>query len=108
MVINCRIQTVMKMLMEKLGIEIPEYTFDRGVDIWVDKDKKLRAQGITRNGTLYENYKKMTCNYQEGANAQVVNLEFFGHYHEKKLEIKVPTKLLEGNEKVKLIMVCDP
>lgn len=108
MVINCRIQTVMKMLMEKLGIEIPEYTFDRGVDIWVDKDKKLRAQGITRNGTLYENYKKMTCNYQEGANAQVVNLEFFGHYHEKKLEIKVPTKLLEGNKKVKLIMVCDP
>lgn len=33
----------MKMLMEKLGIEIPEFTFDRGVDIWVDKDKNLRA-----------------------------------------------------------------
>lgn len=47
MVIHCRIQELMSRLMEKLGIEIPQFTFERGIDVWLDKKKTMRAQGLT-------------------------------------------------------------
>ena len=65
--IHCRIQTVMKMLMEKLGIEIPHFTFDRGVDVWLDKTNKVRAQGVTRDATRFDNFRRFSCAYKPGA-----------------------------------------
>jgi len=108
MVIHCRIQTVMKMLMEKLGIEIPQFTFDRGVEVWLDKFKNLKVQGITREGTRYENFKKMSFNYEKSSQEYLLNLQFFGHYKENKLAMRIPEKLLQPGQKVKIIMVCDP
>ena len=84
------------MLMEKLGIEIPQFTFDRGVDVWINKYNSLMVQGVTREGTRYENFKKMSFNFQESTQEYLLNLQFFGHYRENKLAIKVPAKLLEG------------
>lgn len=108
MIIHARIQVVMKKLMEKLGIEIPAYTFDRGIDIWLDKTKTLRAQGITREATRYENFKRMIGSYRSGTKEQTLKFQFFGHYRENDLTIKVPNKYLESGKKFKIVTVCDP
>lgn len=49
----------MKKLMEKLGVPIPEFTFERGIDLWLGKDGKVRGAGVTREATKFENFKKM-------------------------------------------------
>jgi len=108
MVIHCRIQTVMKKVMQKLGIPIPQFTFDRGIDIWVDKKKTLQALGMTRESTRYENFKKMNVNYNSKPHEHQIKFQFFSHYRENNLTVKIPTKYVEGGKKLKLVMVCDP
>lgn len=95
-------------LMQKLAIDIPKFTFERRINVWLDNRKQVRAQGCTNEGTKFENFKAMACTYKPEDKVQVVSFQFFGHYNENKVYVRIPTDVLESGKKFKLVMVCDP
>lgn len=76
--------------------------------MWLGNNKKVYSEGVTCEGTRYENFKNMKCNYDPSKNEQIVEYDFFNHYNENKMYVQIPTGLLEVGKKFKLVMVCDP
>jgi len=106
MIIHARIQTVMKMLMEKLEIPIPEFVVERGFNISKSKSDQIKAQGTTMEGTDFENFKIFGAKYNKQASVQVLKFGFFNHYRENQISINIPTEFFD--QKFKLILAGNP
>ena len=67
--------------------------------MWLDRNKKVQAQGVSSEGTFYENFKNWGCQYNPSNAKQTFTFNFFNHYNENKLMVKVPTDALESGKK---------
>merc|ERR1712178_1946 len=111
----------MTLLMKKLNLEIPPFKLQRilKVDLEELKDgkEKVTAQGIDRNGGIYDLFNSLKVNGsaknsvildKNAGDNVVINLAFQGHYNENDLEISVSRKMLRENlNSVRIIMSGD-
>lgn len=94
LIIHARIQTVMKMLMEKLEVPIPEFVVERGINVWMENSGQIKAQGTTMCATNFENFKTFNATYNKDAKDQVLKFSFFNHYRENTISVNIPTEFL--------------
>lgn len=79
LVIHAKIDDVIRALMKRLQIDIPEFRLNRYILV----DKKGKVTPVDRDGTPFDFVK--TCHVS--ADSSKLKLQFYGHYNEPDLEL---------------------
>ena len=129
LIIHEQVDKVIKMVMAKLEIPIPDFRRNYRLKITVSEDKKsLKFTGVDSNGACYTIFKTMRVNGIAPAAAQFpqnarqvqpysqaitknnisefsIQCSFQGHYNEPQLNLKVPFDVLCDHGSVEFNMV---
>ncbi|KAL4501444.1 hypothetical protein ABPG72_021251 [Tetrahymena utriculariae] len=114
--INAMCDDVMKMVMKKLKIEIPEFILQRRLVLQKGDKNSLLVSAEDQNESPYEIYKKVSIEYGKANNIETkqkapfsftpkqnsftVNLGFYEHYGEQEFKLDVDMAALPLNKKV--------
>ena len=130
LVIHAKCDDIMKLLMEKLGYNIPVWQMKKRVEVSLIEDgariqvrgvddrrqpfhlfKSIKVGGFNQAAKVFpsEAQKKQPYKYTLPGQAEqfTVELEFMGHYNEKNLTIKVNQEELQAHQSLVYEMVMD-
>ncbi|KAL4484948.1 hypothetical protein ABPG74_020125 [Tetrahymena malaccensis] len=122
--INAMCDDVMKMVMKKLGLDIPEFTLERRVVLEKTGMNALTVSSIDSDDSPYDLFKQIKVDYGKVHPGQTLvkapfniipknkiftlNLNFYGHYGEQDFNLNIDMSALSVNKKVIYLIQYSP